>query len=1036
MKIKFSSVKSRIVSIVVLMVATSAYCGIGEGSFGQAQVIVPAPADAARQHLAWPKVVRTANGKLVVACVSAAKHTGNAGGLEAVAVSADGGATFSALDVLAKPEGDERWTEGGNIALGMSVDRVVMLSMTYASDGSTSGIYGRISGDGGTTWSVTDTSEVSPDKTGSVFGHIIDLPGRGLTAFGHYRPPARAKNGGIWMASSPDNGATWGAPTRILDRDGFVEPDFVCSQSRIIGLIREDLGNSETLNGYWQVVSDDNGATWSEPVVVMTGAAGDQSAAPCIVEDAQNPGRLYALQTVRRGIYGAAESSGEIVVWTAEAATLKWRRIGRIASFTGIEDFGYASAAQIAGNEWFVVFYAGAMNGASSIYGARCTFDANQPPLVTHCAKLENGLLSMTADCFADGRLWLVSGARDGGDRLSHWDNVTRLQDVAAGDRITVNENLPEGAAFARIVLRDVVHSVTVVTNDCYLEGDGDQYLEVDYKLKSTDRVVARVMGYDDVANNVDGNKRQTGIFGSRAGASDRNICALWARNAGAIFQSGVSGSVVLDFNSSNYETYRQDWDNLQTNTLYTIEMSKAERNVLQDGQKIPSRTGDKGICPDVFETSTNCRLFDIPNRPGSYAHCFIGRFYSFKIYQGSDESPIRDLVPFVEDGQAKMKDLVTGAIYHNLGTGEFRFGADETVIEEESDGSALGWGPCVVTAAVPSGSVEPVVTPPGYVDVFPNVCVETGVKLKSSDRVEVKVRMLDWPWDPQAVFCQRDRNVSGAPNRFFLLCSCYSGTADSCKWNFDYYNVHNNDYRFGAISLDDDCELVCSTNGLFCNGVKAGYVPTYADFEANSTMQLFASRNATTDVANNFAKLRFYWLRVYNAAGALTTEILPRERTTGGSADNDGCVLVRKYVDGALFSEEEKVNESGLSGAMKAEPSAGEEFPARQIVASCACNGALVASVSGGAAVNLYLASGTRKGGSNPASWENLTFVTAVPEGARGLSYSVYVPSGARYARAFLGIGPTAGAPSGITVVSVGPCVLLKPQGLLILFK
>ena len=69
-------------------------------------------------------------------------------------------------------------------------------------------------------------------------------------------------------------------------------------------------------------------------------------------------------------------------------------------------------------------------------------------------------------------------------------------------------------------------------------------------------------------------------------------------------------------------------------------------------------------------------------------------------------------------------------------------------------------------------------------------------------------------------------------------------------------------------------------------------------------------------------------------------------------------------------------------------------------------------------------------------AHWNATTFATAVPEGTKGLACSIGAPSGARYARAFLGIGPTSGDLSGITVVSAGPRVSLKPQGLVILLK
>lgn len=1027
--------------MTAVAVASWTLLAVGEispGDYGTPRVILPAPAAPARQHLGWPKVVKT-NFGLSLVCISSAYHAADPNACEAACVSTDEGATWSSLDYFTYPTAAADWPCKGNLALGTDGTRVILLSMAYNNSPSASGIIGRVSDDGGRTWSYSDTSEITSNKTGSVFGHIISIPGKGLVAFGHYRPPARDPLGGIWMSVSADHGESWSAPTTVLEKSGTVEPDFVYSQGRLIGLIREDKAGGGAYNGYWQIVSEDQGATWSAPVKVMEDPAENaQSAAPCLFEDPAEPGRLYALQTSRRGMHGTSGQTGEIIVWTATASGLAWRKIGTVASFSGVEDWGYASAAPLGNGEWLVVFYAGALNGANGIYGLRCTFDAVQPKeglIPVGYAALSNGVLSMTADCGADGRLYLASGATDGGDDLNDWDFLMPLQDVSAGDRVAVNTVVPQGAAFARVVLREVARTTETITNACrpYLEGDGSAYLEVDRKLKSTDRVAAEVMGLLDLAGGVD----QCGIFGSRANASSLNISALWARTAGSDLYNAGEGGIVCDFNNSDYQTYRQELRGLSLNVRYTIELSAAKRSVAQDGQEIAPLGGNKGACADAaFETATNCRLFDIPNRPNSYWHGFVGRFYSFKIYASGGSTPVRDLKPFMDtDGHAKMRDAVTGAVYANLGSGSFTYGVDVETEErvEELLGPALWWGPCVATGAVPSGSVEPVVGPPEWIEVTPNVCVETGVKLKSDDRVETKFRPLDEA-KVFSVFCQRDRNATGSPNRFFLFGVLYD---DKLKWNFDYAGQHDNIHAFGSRTANSDYEFACSTNGIFwkVNGgaaSKAEYVPTYENFEANSTMGLFASRNATTDEANNFAHLRFYWLRVYNAADELTTEVLPWARTTGGSADNDGCVLVRRYVGGALVSEEEKINESGLNGTIKAvrpDP----VMPARQIVASHARDGALVASVTGGAAANLYLEFSERRRGSNPMKWENPVFVTAMTDGSSGCCYSIPVPAGTRYARAFIGTGPTHGDLSEITVISVGPRVSFARMGTVI---
>ena len=997
--------------------------GVSPGDYGTPRAILHAPAEAVHQHLAWPKVVKSDSG-LVLVCVSGARHGAVDDACEAASISTDGGENWSAPSYFTYPASAADWPYKGNLALGAEGNRVNLLSMAYDNGvNPKSGIIGRISDDGGVTWRYADTSAISSNKTGSVFGHIIDIPGRGLTAFGHYRPPARAQLGGIWMSSSADRGETWSAPTAVLEKSGTVEPDFVYSKGRLIGLIREDkVDGSGAINGYWQIVSDDNGATWSVPKKVMVDPAGGQSAAPCIFEDPSERGRLYALQTRRRGNFGTSSCTGEIIVWTAKAKDLVWREAGTVASFSGVEDWGYASAASLGDGEWFVVFYAGNMSGANSIYGARCAFvppaEETVPALTVRSVSVRDGKLSMTADCSVDGKLWLASGETDGGENLDAWDNVTLVRGISAGERLSVEATLPEGAAFARIVVREVSTQLVQVVRP-YLEGDGGQYLEVDYKLKSTDRVVAKVMGLADVVSDTG---LRAGIFGSRVTTDLQNISALWA-TAGAVVDVESSGSVVLDFcnTASSYAQYRKYWPSLKTNVLYTVEMSAASRRVLEGSQSIaPSE--DKPAYPNDFETATNCRLFDVLNKPGSYVKYFIGRFYEFKIYQGDNQSPVRDLVPFVDtDGKAKMKDRVAGGIYGNLGTGDFRYGEVTEEEEVEVDGRALGWGPRITRNAILDGSFDSSLTHPKFIDVQ-NVMVESGVKLKSSDRVEVKIRMHE-AGHALSVFCQRDRLVSGAPNRFFLFGVTIAGRLYP-QWNFDYADQHDNEKAFGKQESGVDYVLSCSTNGAFCNGVR-GFTPTYADFEANSTMELFASRNATTDAINNQAHLRFYWLRVYDATGVLKAEILPW--TTD---DGSGWVAVRQFEGGRLVSEE-------LKGSVAEEGGNGTIRPSRRIVASFRRGQSLIVTIAPGQAANVYCASGRKAGGEDPSSWRDFTFVRTLSAGTSRQTFAIPLAKGVRYAKAFLGEGPTDGdLTDGLEIVDAGDVVPFFASGLLLFIK
>ena len=80
--------------------------------------------------------------------------------------------------------------------------------------------------------------------------------------------------------------------------------------------------------------------------------------------DPHRPSRLYALQSQRT-------RKGEIFLWSADVDSLEWKRQGLIATFPQCEDYSYPWMAHLDGNQWFVVFYAGKMNGPNSIFGMR-----------------------------------------------------------------------------------------------------------------------------------------------------------------------------------------------------------------------------------------------------------------------------------------------------------------------------------------------------------------------------------------------------------------------------------------------------------------------------------------------------------------------------------------------------------------------------------------------------------------------------------------------------------------------------------------
>ncbi len=324
--------------------------------YGQPRLLIPAPEDERYAHLAWPKIARASDGALVAAFVAGRAHT--VGGCPAVAVSRDGGEAFAPPHVLRTFGPGEDYRHCGNLALGAAEDgALVLLAMAFTGDRRNT-VTGWRSDDSARSWKPVDTSRLADNATGSVYGRVFEVPGRGLAVCGHYRPP---RGQGIWIAFSRDGGRTWGPP-RTISECALVEPAFVSVGDRLIGLVRENPAHA-----YRQFVSDDAGEMWCETRLVMQGPAATHPS-PFLAVDPRDGRRLYALQSQRT-------ERGEIYLWQADAEALDWQRLGRVATFEGFEDYSYPWMTHLGGDRWFVVFYAGETKGANSIFGMTLRVD-------------------------------------------------------------------------------------------------------------------------------------------------------------------------------------------------------------------------------------------------------------------------------------------------------------------------------------------------------------------------------------------------------------------------------------------------------------------------------------------------------------------------------------------------------------------------------------------------------------------------------------------------------------------------------------
>jgi len=322
-----------------------------------ARVIVPAPVDARHQHLSWPKLVKTSDGTLVLAYIAGRKHV-NGDGCPAISISNDNGNSFSPPQILKTFDSSMPYQHCANLAMGVAPDgAIILMGMAFTND-LRNNIYCWRSTDNGISWKLTDTSALGENKTGSVFGHVFNVPGKGLAVCGHYRKP---KGSGIWIAYSKDQGLTWQPPETITEKKYF-EPTFIfTSDKKLTGLVRED-----SAHAYHQYTSDNFGRSWSFESCVIQGSPKAVHPSPFIVEDPASPGIYYALQSERT-------SKKEIYLWYTKGDFSEWKKVCLVAAAPGHADFSYPWMVHLKGRHWFLAYYAGKSDGPNSIYGNTIT---------------------------------------------------------------------------------------------------------------------------------------------------------------------------------------------------------------------------------------------------------------------------------------------------------------------------------------------------------------------------------------------------------------------------------------------------------------------------------------------------------------------------------------------------------------------------------------------------------------------------------------------------------------------------------------
>lgn len=179
-------------------------------------------------------------------------------------LSIDGGSTdagWSAAVTLLTPSAGRTYTE---CEVHVLTSGVIMISFNEQADAGGVGlehvIKGTVAGDGTISWGSIINATSSFAETFSS-GDILGLQNGTLLL------PIYDGNSNAAILQSTDAGATWGSQVNVASAQYFNEMALEQEAGgRVHALIRRDTNST----GYWHSYSDDNGATWSAAVQVLS----------------------------------------------------------------------------------------------------------------------------------------------------------------------------------------------------------------------------------------------------------------------------------------------------------------------------------------------------------------------------------------------------------------------------------------------------------------------------------------------------------------------------------------------------------------------------------------------------------------------------------------------------------------------------------------------------------------------------------------------------------------------------------------------
>ena len=196
-----------------------------------------------------------------------------------------------------------------------------------------------------------------------------------------------------------------------------------------------------------------------------------------------------------------------------------------------------------------------------------------------------------------------------------------------------------------------------------YIESSGTQWINTGYLVSEQSR-------FELVANVSSTNPSYASMFGARETA------ATGYSNLGAYFWAKYSGasSFVADFGSGQTAIDKRPPDNLiyDAKCVYGLKKHRASIRVQTLGEYVVYL--NYSAAPTDQHPVYIFNLDQAGSEYGSDTRCTM-KLYRFRVYEGN--SLVMELLPYEDNGEACLRDSVTGNLFKNAGTGSFVLGTD-----------------------------------------------------------------------------------------------------------------------------------------------------------------------------------------------------------------------------------------------------------------------------------------------------------------------------------------------------------------------